>query len=291
MKFVLSTSFVDVKDIPKLAMAADKSGWHGVSFSDHVVHPKELKLTKYPYTEDGERRWEAFTQWPDPMVMIGALSTITERIEFMNNIYVLPMRNPLLAAKAISTAAVLSDNRLNLCLGVGWSKDEFELLEQDFHTRGKRCNEAIEVLQTLFKGGWQSYQGEFYQFDELEMTPAPSKPVPIWVGGMSKAALNRVAKYGDGWVSDLQTSEEIVSMINTIKEMKEKHGRSDVPLNVMATPNDAFMPEQYIELREAGVTHIMTQPWFFYHQEPFTVEKQIDAIERYAADVIAPLQK
>ena len=196
MKFVLSTSFVSIKDIPKLAVACDKAGWHGISFSDHVVHPKQLKKADYPYTKTGERRWDAFTEWPDPMVMIGALSSITNNIEFMNNIYVLPMRNPFFAAKAIATAAVLSSNRVNICIGVGWSKDEFELLEQDFHTRGKRCDEAITVMKKLWHDGytpdadgWVSHDGEFYPFEPLEMSPTPSAHIPIWVGGISKAAL------------------------------------------------------------------------------------------------------
>jgi probable F420-dependent oxidoreductase len=287
MKFVLSTSFVPVKDIPALAIAADKAGWAGISFSDHVVHPKKLQKTRYPYTEDGERRWDAFTEWPDPMVMIGALSTITENIQFMNNVYVLPMRNPLFAAKAISTAAILTNNRINVCVGVGWSKDEFELLEQDFHTRGKRCNEAIEIMQKLFKGGWVSHRGEHYQFDELEMSPVPTKPVPLWVGGISKAALNRVAKYGDGWVTDLQTTDDIIDSIKTIKNLRKQYGREQLPLSVMATPNDAFVPDQYRVLEDAGVTHIMTQPWFYYHKPPFSVESQADAIKRYADEVIS----
>lgn len=285
MKFVLSTSFIPVKDIPAIAQKADETGWHGLSFSDHVVHPKNLKVP-YPYTPNGKRRWEAFTQWPDPMVMIGALSTITQHIEFMNNIYVLPMRNPLMAAKAISTAAVLSDNRLNLCIGVGWSKDEFELLEQDFHTRGKRCDESIEILRKLMQGGWVKHDGELYPFEELEMSPVPDKPVPIWVGGISKFALRRAAQFGDGWVSDLQSSKEITDSIVDIKEQRQKLGTDNENFSVMASPNDAFMPEQFMELEDNGVTHIMTMPWHFYQKPPFTLEQQLDSIERFYHNVI-----
>ncbi|CAA0120084.1 putative protein [BD1-7 clade bacterium] len=286
MKFVLSASFTPVREIPQLAIEADLCGWSGISFSDHVVHPQKLALTQYPYTDDGERRWDAFTEWPDPMVMIGALSTITKNIEFMNNVFVLPMRNPLLVAKSVSTAAVLSNNRVNLCIGVGWSKDEYVLLEQDFHTRGKRCNEAIEILRKLFQGGWVSHDGPFYPFDTLEMTPVPEKPVPIWVGGMSDAALRRAALLGDGWVSDLQSSADILASIAKIQALREETGITR-PFAVMATPNDAFMPEQYAALKEGGVTHIMTQPWFFYHKQPFSTEARLDAVRQYASDVIA----
>jgi probable F420-dependent oxidoreductase len=289
MKFVLSTSFVPVSDIAAIAQKADEVGWHGLSFSDHVVHPKKLN-TPYPYTQNGERRWDAFTEWPDPMVMIGALASITQRIEFMNNIYVLPMRNPFMAAKAISTAAVLSNNRINLCIGVGWSKDEFQLLEQDFHTRGKRCDEAVTVLRKLMQGGWVKHDGEFYPFDELEMSPTPSEPIPIWVGGISPFALKRAAKIGDGWVSDLQSSEEITASIAEIQKLRQKENKSMDGFQVMASPNDAFMPEQYLELETKGVTHIMTMPWFFYHKPPFTLEQQLDSIERFYHDVIVKSQ-
>ena len=92
MKFVLSTSFNTVEDLMTLAPVADDSGWDSLTFSDHIVHPETIS-TPYPYTEDGSRRWEAFTDWPDPWVLIGALAGITKRIRFTNNVYVLPMRN------------------------------------------------------------------------------------------------------------------------------------------------------------------------------------------------------
>jgi len=151
MHFVLSTSFSSVTDLKKIAIAADECGWEAMSFSDHVVNPEKLN-TPYPYTENGERRWQPFTDWPDPWVMIGALASITTRLKFTNNIFVLPMRNPFLVAKAISTAAIISDNRVIPAIGVGWSKDEFELLQQDFHTRGKRADEMIAIMRLLWTG-------------------------------------------------------------------------------------------------------------------------------------------
>ena len=89
MKFVLSTSFSSVAHLTKLAPVADTHGWHSMSFSDHVANPETIH-TPYPYTEDGGRRWPPFTDWPDPWVMIGALATITEKLRFTNNIFVLP---------------------------------------------------------------------------------------------------------------------------------------------------------------------------------------------------------
>ena len=106
MKFVISGAFQPPRDLVPLALAAEEAGYEAISFSDHVVYPETLD-TPYPYTEDGNPRWDAPTPWPDPWVAIGAMAAATERIRFMTAIYVLPMRNPFVVAKAIGTAAVL----------------------------------------------------------------------------------------------------------------------------------------------------------------------------------------
>ena len=197
MKFVLSTSFSRTDHLLELAPVADEYGWEALTFSDHIVHPKEIS-TPYPYTEDGSRRWEAFTEWPDPWVLIGALSSITKRIRFTNNVFVLPIRNPFMAAKQISTAAVVSNNRVTLTIGMGWSSDEFKLMEQPFERRGRRADEMVEVMRKLWTGEWVEHHGEFYDFDTLEMTPAPSEYIPIWVGGISRLALKRAVPAASG---------------------------------------------------------------------------------------------
>lgn len=285
MKFVLSSSFSKIQHLIELAPVLDQTGWHAISFSDHVVHPETL-VTPYPYTDDGSRRWEAFTDWPDPYVMIGALSANTQKLRFMNNVFVLPMRNPFLVAKTVGTAAVVSNNRVTLCIGVGWSKDEFQLLQQDFHTRGKRCDEMVEVLRLLWQGGWVEYHGDFYDFDRLEMTPAPSQPIPVWVGGISEAALKRAARLAEGWISDLQTSEEIIACIKKIAYYRKQYGREHLPFEVMATPNDAFTIDGYRYLEDHGVTHILTMPWPFYFGDTDKIDEKIASVQRFSADII-----
>ena len=286
MKFVLSTSFSSVAHLTALAPVADTHGWHAMSFSDHVVHPEQIR-TPYPYTKDGSRRWQAYTDWPDPWVMIGALAAITRNLRFTNNVFVLPMRNPYLVAKAISTAAIISNNRITPAFGVGWSRDEFELMQQDFTTRGKRADEMIEVMRLLWTGEMVSYQGKHYQFEPMEMNPAPTAPVPIWIGGISEPAMRRAARLADGWVSDLQTSAEIIDSINSIRKWRAEYGRGNEPFEVMATPSDAWDADGYRRLEDAGVTHIMTMPWPFYHGDSDALEHKQDAIRRFADDVIA----
>jgi len=288
VKFVLSTSFSTVAHLTQIAPVADDYGWDAMSFSDHVVHPEQIS-EPYPYTEDGSRRWGAFTDWPDPWVVIGALSTITQRLRFTNNIFVLPMRNPFLVAKAISTAAIVSNNRVTPAFGVGWSADEFALMQQDFRTRGKRTDEMLEIMRLLWTGEMVEYQGEHYQFERLEMNPAPSARIPIWIGGISDPAMRRAARLADGWVTDLQPSSEIIDSIARIRQWRRDCGREHEPFEVMATPNDAWDADGYKRLEDAGVTHILTMPWAFYHGDTKDVELKIDGVKRYADEVIATL--
>ena len=153
MKFYVSTAFLDTREAVEIAKAADDLGYHGMAIPDHVINLETLK-TPYPYTKDGKRRWEAFTDWPDPWVMIGAVALVTSRLRFVTTVYLPAMRDPYSAAKAIGTAAVLASGRLELGIGVGWCREEFELLGQQFERRGKRTDEMLELMKALWSPGW-----------------------------------------------------------------------------------------------------------------------------------------
>ena len=107
-----------VAEIPDIAVAAEENGWAMVTMSDHVANPQTL-TTPYPYTPDGARRWPEFTEWPDQLVMMGALAAATKTLRFTTNAFVLPMRNPFQVAKAVATVSAVSDNRQVLTIGVG----------------------------------------------------------------------------------------------------------------------------------------------------------------------------
>ena len=283
MKFVVSAAFQPLENLIPLARAAEETGFEAISFSDHVVYPEKLD-TPYPYTPDGSRRYDETTVFPDPWVVIGALAATTTRLRFTNNVFVLPMRNPFLAAKAIGTAAILSRDRVTLTVGVGWSNIEFELLGQSFRNRGRRTDEMLDVMRKLWTGEFVEHHGEFYDFEALQMQPAPRQRIPVWVGGISDAALRRAAR-NDGWISDLQPSAEIVESIVKIRKWRQEAGRTS-HFDVMASASDAADVPGYRRLEAAGVTHVLTMPWVFYHGLTDDLEKQCDGLRRFSEDVI-----
>ena len=287
MKFVISAAFQPPEHLVPIGIEAEKAGFEAIASSDHAVYPETLD-TPYPYTEDGTRRYDEHTHFPDPWILAGALSSVTERIRFTTNVFVLPMRNPFMAAKQVATAAAMSNDRVTLTIGVGWSQLEFELVGQAFRRRGARADEMLEIMKKAWTGEWIEHQGEFYQFDRLKLTPPiPKKPIPIWVGGISDFALKRAAR-NDGWLSDLQTTAEILECIEKIRGYRADAGRMG-PFDVMASASDAGDIDGYRRLGDGGVTHILTMPWAFYHGLTDDLDKKLDGIRRFGDEVVAKM--
>ena len=289
MKFVTSLAFSDPTHFCEIARAADACGWDGIVVSDHVVHPEKIE-SPYPYTRDGSTRWEAPAPWPDPWVAVGAMAAVTERIRFTTGIYVLPLRNPFVVAKAVGTAAVMSGDRVTLGVGVGWMKDEFDLLEQSFRNRGRRMDEMIEVMRTLWAGGMVEHHGEHYDFGRLQMSPAPKARIPILIGGLSEPALRRVGRLGDGWISDIHTTQELREIVAKIRAYRDEYGRADAPLEVVAACSDVFEADDFRRLEDIGVTHLQTMPWLMYGASTDSLDDKVDGIRRFANDVIDKLR-
>lgn len=285
MRFCCSATFSPVDQYGPLARAADESGWSTLCVSDHLINPVETRST-YPYTKDGNRRWEMGTAWPDPWVAIGHLAALTERIRFLTTVYILPARMPVQVAKQVGTAAVLSGNRVDLGIGMGWMEEEFELQGMPFAQRGKRADEMIEVLRKLWTGEVVEHHGEHFDVPALEMQPAPTAPVPVIVGGVSEPALRRAAR-NDGWVSDLQTIEEMAEACRQLAGYRAEYGRSEEPFAVYGSIKDAWDLDGYRRAADAGVTHLVTMPWYFYGGADTDLAGKLEGIERFAEDVIA----
>ncbi len=288
MKFVVPMAFSDPLHYVEMARVADECGWDCVAVSDHVVHPETIR-SRYPYTPDGRPRFSASTPWPDPWVTIGAMAAATSRLRFFTNVTVLPMRNPFLVAKAVSTAAVLSEGRVALGIGMGWMKEEFELLEQDFHARGRRADEMIEVMRKLWSGEMVEHQGRFYTFERLRMDPAPPGPIPLYVGGVSEPALRRAARLGDGWISELHRVDELRELIARLHALRREAGREAARFDVVGSASDALDLDGYRRMQEAGVTHLMSMPWLLYGGSTRSLADKCAGLRRFADEVIGKL--
>ncbi|MFL6205992.1 MAG: TIGR03619 family F420-dependent LLM class oxidoreductase [Acidimicrobiales bacterium] len=285
MRFCFSGAFSPAGDLSTLARAGDAAGWDTMTFPDHLINPVETRST-YPYTADGGRRWEMGTEWPDPWLTIAHLAGMTERLRFLTTVYILPARTPVHVAKQVGTAAVLSGGRVELGVGMGWMAEEFDAMGVPFGKRGKRADEMLEVMRKLWTGEVVEHHGEHFDVPPVEMLPAPSEPVRVHVGGTSDAALRRAAR-NDGWVSDLHTTEELAEIRQRIERYREEYDRTHVPFSVYGSASDAWDLDGYRRVHDAGVTHLVTMPWYFYAGAEADLQGKVDGIERFAEDVIA----
>ncbi len=282
MRFYVSIAFLDIREAVEVARAADELGFDGIGIPDHVVNLETL-ATPYPYTDDGRRRWKPFTPWPDPWVMIGALAPVTTRVRFITTVYIPAMREPYSAAKAIGTAAVLAAGRLDLGVGVGWCRDEFELLGRPFERRGARTDEMLALMQRLWQPGWTDFDGEFFTAPRLEMEPTPP-PIPIYVGGLSDVALRRAARH-DGWIGDLISTDEAVARVARLAELRAERGLSMDDFTVVTPLTDAFAPEHFARAEAGGIDGVITMPWMYYSPPDCSTADKIAGMQRFRRDM------
>ena len=288
MKFCASLAFTDPDDYCELAVLAEEHGWDALVLSDHVVHPETI-ASRYPYAADGERPWEAPDPWPDVWVSIGAMGAVTRRLRFLTGVYVVPMRHPFHLAKALGTASVLTKGRVGLGLGLGWMRDEFDLLGEDFDARAARTEEMVQVMRKLWSGEMVEHHGRFYDFDRLNMRPAVPYEIPIIVGGVTDAAYRRIGRFGDGWMPHAISTAEAAEGLARIRAERERCGRADAPLTAVVPLTDAFSPDAYRRAEEVGVTHVLTAPWLAYGGSMKSLADKREGLVRFADEVIAKL--
>ncbi len=288
MEFWQSISFTETEQLVAVSRRAEEVGFTGVAISEHLVTPQTI-ASKYPYTDDGTVWWDPEAHWPDPWAMVSALATHTSTLRFITNVYVLPMHDVFSAAKAISTAAYLSGNRATLGVGVGWMKDEFLLTGQDFHVRGRRMDEMLEVIALLLGGGMVEYHGRYIDFPPVQMSPVPSEPVPVYIGGESEPALRRAAR-SDGWFGGgPYHPDELVVHLKRLAAHCREAGRelSDIgTITGLSVPPDIDL---YRRLRHEGLGGIVVPPLYYSGTPTSSVDVKLDALERFAETIIAPL--
>ncbi|MFT5442711.1 MAG: putative F420-dependent oxidoreductase [Myxococcota bacterium] len=286
MDFCIAVAYTPPDQLCEIAQCAEEAGFGGIIVSDHIFYPGKLE-TPYPYTSHGRPRWDIDTPWPDPLIAVAAMAAVTKRIRFISSIYLLGLRHPVLAAKSIATAAVMSQNRLTLGVGAGWMREEFDTVGAPFKGRGKRLDESIEVVRKLLAGGLVEHRGEHFEFAPIQMSPVPDKPLPIYGGGISAPALRRAATLCDGWASEIQTTEELDVITATLRQHRADAGLAEKPFGICAALRDVFDLDGYRAMEERGVTELITVPWLFYGDADQSCEQKCDGIRRFADEVLA----
>ena len=182
--------------VAAFAQAAEALGYDHLTGTDHVVGVNVANRPDW----DMNRNTSA-DYFHDPFVLFGYLSGVTRRIGFSLQVLILAQRQTALVAKQAACVDVLSSGRFRLGVGIGWNKEEFIALDENFHDRGKRSEEQVEVMQRLWAEQHVSFKGQWHDIPDVGINPLPlNKTIPLWYGGHHDATLRRIAKYGDGWI-------------------------------------------------------------------------------------------
>ncbi|MFD4181269.1 TIGR03619 family F420-dependent LLM class oxidoreductase [Rhodococcus sp. NPDC058514] len=283
MKFSLAVAMVPLDQLLPLAQTAEQCGFAAVNLPDSLFF-MEKAAVDYPYTADGARMWNEESPFVDPLIAAAAMGAVTETIAFRTNVLKLGSRNPLLLARQIGSVANLTGGRFELGVGVGWAPEEFEWCGVPYRRRGARVDEMIDVITAVLAGGMVEYHGEFFDFDRLQISPAPTRRVPIYVGGHTNAALSRAARVGDGWTSALMAFDELVKTITRLGELRAEYGTDDRPFEIQAS---GVATHDYTELAAVGVTDVSVMPWAM-RRLPMDcpLEAKQDAVREFAAQHI-----
>jgi probable F420-dependent oxidoreductase len=236
--------------ITRAARHAEELGFTDVWVSDHVIQPASQG---YP---------SAYLF--DPFLTLAWAAAATEHIGVGTSVLVAPQYHPLWLANATASLDALSGGRLKLAIGVGWSESEFTALDQDFHTRGRRTDEILDILTACWTNDPASYRGSHYSFTDIRVLPQPAHPIEIWIGGSSDAAYRRAARHGSGFQLIGLKPETVAAPIARLRRDHPDHERFTISLRTGWDPQGMDPSEIAAErdgFEQAGVQHVVAAPW------------------------------
>ena len=248
-----------------LCKTAEASGFESIWCGEHVIMPDTID-SAYPYTADGKIPAEPETPIPDPLIWLGFAAAAAPSLRLGTCILIVPQRNPLILAKELATLDQLSGGKVELGLGVGWMKEEFDALGVPWERRGARNDEYIAAMRELWKGPHAEFHGEFVDFDPVTCSPRPvNGNIPIIVGGDSPAAVNRAAKLADGYFPGEGDITKLKALIERVREAADKAGRDPMSIEINAMFGAQMMdpPAGVAEMKEAGIDRMMVPAFFF----------------------------
>ena len=288
MRFSYAESMTDPSYYLPLARAAEEAGFDSMVVPDSICYPEESDA-RYPYNPDGTREFLDGKPFLEPFSVIPAMGAVTETLRFITFVLKLPIRHPVLVAKQVGSTAVLSDNRLLLGVGTSPWPEDYAVCGVPWEGRGKRMDEQIDVLRGLLGGGYFEYHGEVFEVPSIKMSPTPTKPVPILIGGHHDAALRRAALVGDGWLHGGGDPEDLPGLLERLTELRREYGTLDKDFEIHVISLDAYSADGIEKLEELGVTGVIVGFRYPYDVGPDTetLQTKVDNLRRFSDDVIA----
>jgi probable F420-dependent oxidoreductase len=260
-----SSISIDGPSTLALCKRAEAAGFESVWGGEHVIMPDAIK-SKYPYTTDGKIPAEPETPIPDPLIWLAFAAAAAPTLRLGTCILIVPQRNPLILAKELATLDQLSGGRVELGLGVGWMKEEFDALGVPWEKRGARNDEYIAAMRALWQGPHAEFHGDFVDFDPATCSPRPvNGSIPIIVGGDSDAAISRAVRIADGYFPGEGNIEQLSALLTRVRQAAEKAGRDPKSIEFSAMFGSQIAnPEEGVEqMASIGVDRIMIPAFFF----------------------------
>jgi probable F420-dependent oxidoreductase len=225
--------------ILEVATAAERLGFDAAWMFDHLFTPTGIE-SKYPYTRDGDYPMTADAPFFDPIGLFGVLAGATDRIKLGTSVLIPAYRNPVVLGKILASIENFAPGRIVLGVGAGWMKEEFDAVGVDYVGRGARLVEYIAALRAIWSGEPSSFDGEFYSWVEAGFLPAPTKPIPIIIGGHGDKALERAAKHADGWAvvtgkGQGKGIDGAAARIDLLQTLLDKEGRDPADFHLQYT--------------------------------------------------------
>jgi probable F420-dependent oxidoreductase len=286
MRFSYAESMIDPSFYVPLVQAAEEAGYDTFLVPDSICYPAEAD-TSYPYNADGSREFLDDKPFIEPFSLIPALAAVTTTLRFTTFVLKLPIRHPVLVAKQVTSVGVLTGNRFGLGVGTSPWREDYAVCDVPWAGRGRRIDESIDIIRGLGSGDFFEYHGEVYDVPSIKLSPVPTVPVPILIGGHGDAALRRAARL-DGWMSAGTTDEELDRNLARLAELRREAGREDAAFEVHAPSIDGFSPDGVRRLEARGVTDVIAG-----FRDPYTndadtqsLQEKIDALRWYADEVI-----